>query len=245
MLQGTFGRSPPSISPDMVFYAPAGNTTEDTGSSLAGYHKQNHRTNRLSGRSGLVATQREARMIGKENKMKKFVCLITAAMLLLSLAACGNSAPAATEPPVHETPTPSAAPSEAPAGETMGQALLADFREILSAEPEIGAEELANRLLKNPVIEFSGAAMPVEAGLMAGFGNTEISDFQEGAMFGPVIGSIPFVGYVFVLAADADADAFVQTLKDNADPRWNICTEADETVAERVDNYVFFVMCPA
>lgn len=186
-------------------------------------------------------------MIGKENKMKIFMCLMTAALLLLSLAACGGSAPAATEPPVPETPSPipSAEPSEAPAGETMGQALLADFKEILSAEPDIGAEELANRLLENPVIEFSGASMPVEAGLMAGFGDTEISGFQEGAMFGPVIGSIPFVGYVFLLAEDADADAFVQTLKDTANPRWNICTEADETVAEHVDNYVFFVMCPA
>ena len=116
-------------------------------------------------------------MIGKENKMKKFMCLMTAALLLLSLAACGGSAPAATEPPVPETPSPipSAEPSEAPAGETMGQALLADFKEILSAEPDIGAEELANRLLENPVIEFSGASMPVEAGLMAGFGDAEIS----------------------------------------------------------------------
>ena len=60
-----------------------------------------------------------------------------------------------------------------------------------------------------------------------------------------VLLTIPFVGYIFVLDADADAEAFVQTLKDNADPRWNICTEADETIAEHVGNTVFFVMCPA
>ena len=186
-------------------------------------------------------------MIGKENKMKKYMCLMTAALLLLSLAACGGSAPAATEPPVPETPSPipSAEPSEAPAGETMGQALLADFKEILSAEPDIGAEELANRLLENPVIEFAGDALPVEPGLLTGFGNAEITGFAQGAMFAPMISTIPFVGYVFVLDEGADAEAFVQTLKDNADPRWNICTEADETIAEHVGNTVFFVMCPA
>ena len=177
--------------------------------------------------------------------MKKLFSILIAATLLLSLCACGSSAPAATEPPVHETPTPSAVPSETPAGESMGQALLQDFTDRVNAEPALGAEELAKALLENPVIEFSGDALPVEPGLLTGFGNTEITGFAQGAMFAPMIGTIPFVGYVFVLDEGADAEAFVQTLKDNADPRWNICTEADETIAEHVGNTVFFVMCPA
>ena len=177
--------------------------------------------------------------------MKKTISILTAALLLLSLCACGNSAPAATEPPVHETPTPSAAPSETPAAESMGQALLKDFIDRVNAEPEIDAEALAKALMENPVIQFAGDAIPVEPGLLTGFGNTEITGFAQGAMFAPMIGTIPFVGYIFVLDADADAEAFVQTLKDNADPRWNICTEADETIAEHVGNTVFFVMCPA
>lgn len=177
--------------------------------------------------------------------MKKTISILTAALLLLSLCACGNSAPAATEPPVHETPTPSAAPSETPAAESMGQALLKDFIDRVNAEPEIDAEALAKALMENPVIQFTGDAMPVEPGLLTGFGNTEITGFAQGAMFAPMIGTIPFVGYIFVLDADADAEVFVQTLKDNADPRWNICTEADETIAEHVGNTVFFVMCPA
>lgn len=177
--------------------------------------------------------------------MKKLFSILIAATLLLSLCACGNSAPVTTEPPVHETPTPSAAPSETPAGESMGQALLKDFTDRVNAEPELCAEELAKALLENPVIEFAGDALPVEPGLLTGFGNTEITGFAQGAMFAPMIGTIPFVGYVFVLDEGADAEAFVQTLKDNADPRWNICTEADETIAEHVGNTVFFVMCPA
>ena len=177
--------------------------------------------------------------------MKKLFSILIAATLLLSLCACGSSAPAATEPPVQETPTPSAAPSAAPTGESMGQALLKDFTDRVNAEPELGAEELAKALLENPVIEFAGDALPVEPGLLTGFGNAEITGFAQGAMFAPMISTIPFVGYVFVLDEGADAEAFVQTLKDNADPRWNICTEADETIAEHVGNTVFFVMCPA
>lgn len=177
--------------------------------------------------------------------MKKLFSILIAATLLLSLCACGSSAPAATEPPVQETPTPSASPSASPTGESMGQALLKDFTDRVNAEPELGAEELAKALLENPVIEFAGDALPVEPGLLTGFGNAEITGFAQGAMFAPMISTIPFVGYVFVLDEGADAEAFVQTLKDNADPRWNICTEADETIAEHVGNTVFFVMCPA
>ena len=84
---------------------------------------------------------------------------------------------------------------------------------------------------------------PVEEGFLAGFGNTEIKGFKEGAMFAPVIGSVPFVGYVFFLEDNADASAFISTLKANADLRWNICVEAEEMVAGNVGNKVFFVMC--
>ena len=41
-----------------------------------------------------------------------------------------------------------------------------------------------------------------------------------------------------------DGEAFMQTLKDNADMRWNICVEAEETVVGQSGNKVFFVMCP-
>lgn len=130
-------------------------------------------------------------------------------------------------------------------GETLGYMLVEEFHVIKAENPEITAEEMANTILANPIIQFEGATMPVEAGLLTGFGNAEITGFKEGVMFAPMIGSIPFVGYVFTLEDDTDVDAFTQTLKENADPRWNICTEAEETVIEKADNMVFFVMCPS
>ena len=136
--------------------------------------------------------------------------------------------------------TPESKPEDTAA--TVGQKLLADFKS--KAASASGAVALAESILAHPIISFSGAAMAVEPGLLSGFGNTEITGFKDGAMFGPVIGSIPFVGYVFVLEDGADASAFVSTLKSSADLRWNICVEADEMVAGSSGNKVFFVMCP-
>ena len=60
-----------------------------------------------------------------------------------------------------------------------------------------------------------------------------------------MMGSIAFVGYVFTLEDGADVDAFKATLEANANPRWQICVTADETIIENVGNTVFFLMCPA
>ena len=99
-------------------------------------------------------------------------------------------------------------------------------------------------MLADSSIQFMSASAPVSEGLLTGFDNTEIKGFSNGVMFAPSIGTIPFVGYVFELSDGTDADAFVKTLKDSANPRWNICTEAEQTVVEKIGNKVFFLMCP-
>ena len=157
--------------------------------------------------------------------MKKLVSLFLAMTMALSLVACGSSA--------NEEP------------KTVGQTLLADFKAKVEENAEVTAQELADGLITNEIIPFMGASMPVEQGLLMGFGNAEINGFEEGVMFAPNIGTIPFIGYVFTLADGTDAEAFVKTLQDNADLRWNICVEAEEMVVESVGNKVFFVMCPS
>lgn len=160
--------------------------------------------------------------------MKKIVTLFLAACMMISLVACGGK----TEEPAKKAP------------ETLGEHLLADFEERLAENADQTAQELADGILTNELIQFAGMAMPVEPGFLTGFGNEEITGFDEGVMFAPMIGSIPFVGYVFVLEDEAGVEGFVTTLTDNADPRWNICVEAEETVVGSVANKVFFVMCP-
>ena len=123
---------------------------------------------------------------------------------------------------------------------TIGKALMAQFIEQAGT---VSAEELANALITNEAILFSGAAAPVEPGYLAGF-DVEINGFKTATMFAPMIGTIPFVGYVFEMEDGADVAAFEQNLKDNANLRWNICTAADEMLVTSVGNTVFFLMAP-
>ncbi len=131
--------------------------------------------------------------------------------------------------------TPEQKPEQTPA-DTVGASLLATFR--ANKDKDIAA--IADACLKNEVILFSGAAAPVEPGYLAGF-DEEISGFDSAVMFAPMIGTIPFVGYVF---ESSDANALAENLKKTANLRWNICTEAEQMICEVSGNKVFFLMCP-
>lgn len=146
------------------------------------------------------------------------------------------------EKPAEPAPSPEPIPenSTKPSGETVGETLAAVWR----ANSGKSAEEIANAVLSHSSIQFMGGVLPVEEGLLTGFDNTEIRGFSSGYMFAPAIGTIPFVGYVFELSDASGADAFVSSLKGAANPRWNICTEAEQTIVEKSGNKVFFLMCP-
>ncbi len=138
--------------------------------------------------------------------------------------------------------TPVEKPEEKPAASTLGNTLLADFK--AKASSGMSVRQIAEGIMSNPVIKFSGGAMPVEEGLLSGFDNQEIKGFKEGYMMAPMIGSIAFVGYVFELENASEVSSFISNLKSSANMRWNICVEAEEMVTGSVDNKVFFVMCP-
>lgn len=153
--------------------------------------------------------------------MKRFLSMLLILMMVLSLAACGAKK---EEEEVSNTP----------AGK-----LKAAFKEI--ATDDSTTDEIAEKLMNNEVIEFGPASMPVEPGYLNGF-TDEITGFSEGTMFGPMIGAIPFVGYVF---RSDDPEALVKTLEEKADLRWNVCTQADEMQSAVKGQMVFFVMSPA
>ena len=223
--------------------------------------------------------------------MKKFLSLILALTMILSLAACGASneaeqddapageqeeivenepavegeeEPAVDEQPAADTEEPAddqpAADTEAPAvtpdvsvdsqpeqeapaasGDTVAAQLQKTFESMAAGS---NALDIATALSTHEVIKFGAGAMPVEPGLLSGFDNYEVTGFQEGAVFMPMIGSIAFVGYVFTLEDGADVNAFMENLKANANPRWNICVAAEETLVSNVGNKVLFVMSP-
>ena len=186
--------------------------------------------------------------------MKKMIALLACLALLLSMAACGTKTPEVTDP-INDVTEPNVevtdpaddiveTPDEPAATGTVGETLLATFKANCTGT----AEEIANAVVHDPIIQFMGMATPinpVDFEFLSGLGEAKITDYEEGAMFGPVIGTIPFIGYIFTLAEGADVEAFKTTLKDNADLRWNICTAAEELVVENEGNTVFFLMCPA
>lgn len=154
--------------------------------------------------------------------MKRIFALILVLSMVFSLAACGKQ----------ETAEPA----------TLGQELYQNFTAKVNSG-ETDAQALADAMLNEGLLPFEGgmtAEMP--EGFLMGF-SADITGFEKAVMFGPMIGAIPFVGYVFELSSADDCEAFCAKLLENADPRWNICTEADETVCGSAENLVFFVMC--
>ena len=156
------------------------------------------------------------------NNLRRFTALIMVlALALTAFAGCSKKESAASE-------------ASTPAGK-----LCEKFKEEIENSDDL--EAIANNLMADEeLIPFAPAVMVVEPGFLNGF-NAEIKDFNKGVMFGPMIGSIPFIGYLF--EAD-DAEALAETLKASAELNWNICTTADEMVCEPVGDYVFFVMSP-
>ncbi len=127
--------------------------------------------------------------------------------------------------------------------QSVGNALLADFK--AKAGSHSSSASLAEALSTNSVLQqINCGVIPVEPGFLTGFDNAEIKGFKEGAMFAPMIGTIPFVGYVFILEDGVNASDFLTTLNESANLRWNICTSADEMVGGTSGNKVFFVMSP-
>ena len=156
--------------------------------------------------------------------MKRIIALLMTTVMMFSLAACGNTGSG----------------EEVKEPETVGEFLRQDF----VTNSEGSAQEVVDRLIQNEILPFEAVTMPVEPGLLTGFDNTEITGFKEGVMFAPMMGTIPFVGYVFVLEDETDVTEFVNILGDNANLRWNICTEAEEMIVEGEENTVLFLMCP-
>lgn len=191
---------------------------------------------------------------------KRLLACVLAVSMVFTLVACGDKAGDTTTPPQNQDSfadefgedivqdTTDTSVEEKPGaevnGETVGAIIKADFQRIVAENEGMSAEDIAAKLCENEALTIGPISMPIEPGLLNGLGNAEITGFKEGALFAPMIGAIPFIGYVFVMEEGADVDAFMNTLKENGDLRWNICTTADEMVIDRADNTVLFVMCP-
>ena len=188
--------------------------------------------------------------------MRKVLATILSVSMIIGMAACGgkddkkNNTPAdsneitATVAPTAPAEDKAAVVTPEVAENTAGSALWNSFLETMKANPEASAIDIANTLSTNPVIQFMAMASESEPGYLAGF-SEEITGFESGASYGPMIGSIAFIGHIFKLADGSDVNAFIANLKSKADPRWNICVAADYTQVGAYENTVYFLMYPA
>lgn len=127
------------------------------------------------------------------------------------------------------------------------QLLVERFQTYLAESDDSSAESIAAYLCQLEGFPMDLGAVAVEGGWLTGL--EEFDQFEDGAMFAPMIGSIPFVGYVFVIGQDVEPADFIATLEAQANPRWNVCTEAEcmisESFRDENRNVVLFMMTPA
>lgn len=154
--------------------------------------------------------------------MKKLISIAISILFLFTIVGCGGQ----------QTSGGQQSSGEA---NTMG----GKFVEAFNLSTGADSAAVVDELIANVTTPYELAQMEVTPGYLNGF-DAEIKGFSKGVVFSPMIGSIPFVGYVF---ETDDPDALEAELKGSANMRWNICTEADEMVTAKKDKLVFFMMC--
>ncbi len=171
--------------------------------------------------------------------MKKVIAIVLAIVVAIGLVACAANQNT-EETTVSTEETTAAATTDATVAATLSEAFKAE-----AAKEGATTNAIATALSTNAVIAFGPMVQDMEKdSWLTGFDAETMTGYEACTAMMPMIGTIPFVSYVFELAADADKDAFVTTLKETANLRWNICTAAEEMLVETEGNFVFFVMAP-
>ncbi len=164
--------------------------------------------------------------------IKKSLLLLSAFILALNIAACagtpGDDSDSSESSSVSEVVEP---------GDTIGSKYLAVFANSDTTDAESAVKEL----IDSNIFEATLMEREITDGYLPGF-DGEISGYTKAVNFSAMISTIPFTGYVF---ESDDPEALLKELEEAANPRWNVCTEADETVSYIRDNMVFFLMCPS
>lgn len=152
--------------------------------------------------------------------MKKFMSVILALTMVLSLAACGGNS-TATE-----------APTEVP------------------VSVEETCEELLNKIIEEQPVEFMGGTLPIdltdtsEDGLWAvkyytGLDNAD--QISEASVYEPMIGSIAF-SMVMVRVPNDGTKTVAEAMKAGIDTRKWICVEADDLLVAGYADMVMLIM---
>ena len=183
---------------------------------------------------------------------KKITCIALSAMMLVSMCACTQKQPEATEtaPPVVEVTTETTVVEETiPEADVIGSTENTERPEYSNLLSKLVSEKLENASNVKEVLTYiaDSGALPFECMVedipedyMIGF-TARTEKFNDGAYLAPIIGAQPFIVYLFQTDNTRDLET---ELRANADLRWNICTQASEIVCEEFGEYLLFAMVP-
>ena len=174
-------------------------------------------------------------------KKKVVTAILLTAMMLSNLTACGTSTVDVPETSAQYTST-EIINNEAVTGYFVTDVtsyFKNNYRSVKSSYDR--NVEFASKLAETCGVPFELASISAQPGELAGF-NEPIQDFVSAVQFGPMIGSIPFVGYLFELEDGVSGEDFAENLKAAANLRWNICTEAETITVIPEGNTVLFIM---
>lgn len=162
--------------------------------------------------------------------MKKFKLILAAIAIVFSF--CLLTGCAKVEKPKEET-------NQKVEEKSLAVTLSEQFKEAIKEEKDI--KKVAEKISQNEVLQISTNVESLKKNdYLSGF-QTEIKGYKKVVAIRPMISTIPFLAYIFEVE---NAEEFAKNLKNNADLRWNVCTEADDLEVTVVDNYVFFIMAP-
>jgi len=166
--------------------------------------------------------------------MKRFLSILICVTMMIGMTACGKTADnTVTGDAAGSQQTDIDLPDENTTEGKIARVFLEEMEKGTSPEDTLQAISSA--------VELGDVVEKISEGYLNGF-SQDINGFSEGYMLAPMIGSIPFVCYIF---ETDDVEGLKNALLAAADPMWNICTQANDPVAVAYNNYVMITMTPA
>ena len=174
--------------------------------------------------------------------MKKFLCILLASVLVLSLAACaGQDGGSTTTASTTTTTTTAAATTTTTTAATTTTTAATTTTEAANPADGETLESLMDTILKG-VETPKTETMPVEDELWENFVFVKKPEGAEAVVSEALISAIAH-SVVLVRTADADeAETLAGEIEKHADPRKWICVEADKVTVSVHDNVILLCM---
>ena len=164
--------------------------------------------------------------------MKRLIAIMLVFVMAFAFAACNDDSAENTQKPTEE---------KISVPDTTG----GHFVNVFLKNQSKSLEEIADAILKDSGLGgHVGQYTTVNEGRLWGFGTADITGFDKGVLFRTDNKRVPFIGYVFELSDNTDAEQFKQTLLDNADLNFNESVKADEVIVQDKGDKVVVIITP-